>query len=307
MAIPQNAADALPGQAAIPVTAVVTSVIPGTGPTNLGKAEDSVHASGDTGVAVWAVRTDSGQALASGGDYIPFITDAQGRLWTAGAAFPADTYNPAASPNGSRFVVAGGVDPASFELHPLWRLGQAVGDNPGIGLGFMGYVSDGSIPPAGVGTLDVPRIDSVSGGLLMSSFNPNAFGSQLGAVRGVDPSGSGANSILTIPDEAYTGATVSGAFTAAAQTSSTISVGAVKYFSLQVVASGAVTSWTVVLEGAVAGGTFGVIATHTNVTPGNGGIIVPTTPVPVSSFRLRCTAIVLGGGTGVTAFAIGLP
>jgi len=37
----------------------VTSAIPGTGATNLGKAEDSPAASGDTGVATWGVRNDS--------------------------------------------------------------------------------------------------------------------------------------------------------------------------------------------------------------------------------------------------------
>ena len=42
------------------VTAVssVNAVIPGTGATSLGKAEDVVHTTGDTGVAAWGVRTD---------------------------------------------------------------------------------------------------------------------------------------------------------------------------------------------------------------------------------------------------------
>lgn len=57
------------------------TVVPGTGTTNLGKAEDAAHSSGSTGVMVLAVRNDAGAALAgTTGDYIPFSTDSVGRL-----------------------------------------------------------------------------------------------------------------------------------------------------------------------------------------------------------------------------------
>jgi hypothetical protein len=59
----------------------VTSVIPGTGASNLGKAEDAVHATGDTGVMALAVRKDTATALAgTDGDYAPLEVDASGRL-----------------------------------------------------------------------------------------------------------------------------------------------------------------------------------------------------------------------------------
>jgi hypothetical protein len=62
------------------------SLIPGTGATNLGKAEDAAHTSGDTGVMALAVRSDSEAALAgSSGDYIPLITDSTGKLRTSAA------------------------------------------------------------------------------------------------------------------------------------------------------------------------------------------------------------------------------
>jgi hypothetical protein len=61
-------------------TAVVTSVIPGTAATSLGKAEDAAHASGDTGVMALAVRQDTLAALSANGDYIPLTTDSLGRL-----------------------------------------------------------------------------------------------------------------------------------------------------------------------------------------------------------------------------------
>jgi len=69
----------------------VTSVVPGVGATNLGKAEDGVHTSGDTGVMMLAVRRDAGTAISADGDYIPLITNSAGHLWTwlASTAIPA--------------------------------------------------------------------------------------------------------------------------------------------------------------------------------------------------------------------------
>lgn len=58
----------------------VNAVIPGTGATNLGKAEDAPHTTGDTGVFALAVRQDTATALAANNDYIPFIVDGSGRL-----------------------------------------------------------------------------------------------------------------------------------------------------------------------------------------------------------------------------------
>jgi hypothetical protein len=47
----------------------ITSIVPGTGATNLGKAEDSAHASGDVGVMTLAVRQDTPATTAADGDY----------------------------------------------------------------------------------------------------------------------------------------------------------------------------------------------------------------------------------------------
>lgn len=51
----------------------ITSLVPGTAATNLGKAEDAGHNSGDTGVAVWGVRNDTTTTSLCGtnGDYCP--------------------------------------------------------------------------------------------------------------------------------------------------------------------------------------------------------------------------------------------
>jgi hypothetical protein len=74
----------------------ILSVIPGTGATNLGKAEDGAHTTGDVGVMGLAVRTDT-PTNRSGldGDYEP-LQIAAGRLWasaTIDAALPAGTNN----------------------------------------------------------------------------------------------------------------------------------------------------------------------------------------------------------------------
>lgn len=60
----------------------VTSIIAGTGATNLGKAEDAVHASGDTGVMALAVQSNVSASTAATGDYHTLQTDSRGQLHT---------------------------------------------------------------------------------------------------------------------------------------------------------------------------------------------------------------------------------
>lgn len=68
----------------------VTSVTPGTGNTDLGKAEDAAHGSGDTGVMMLAVRKDTAAALAgTDGDYHPLEVDENGLLYVAVGSLPA--------------------------------------------------------------------------------------------------------------------------------------------------------------------------------------------------------------------------
>jgi hypothetical protein len=62
-------------------SAAVTSVVPGVGATNLGKAEDAAHSSGDVGVMNLAVRADAdGSLVDTSGDYAPLQVDANGYL-----------------------------------------------------------------------------------------------------------------------------------------------------------------------------------------------------------------------------------
>lgn len=59
----------------------VTRIIPGTGATNLGKAEDAVHSSGDVGVMGLGVRSDALVPLGADGDYVPLQFNNKGALW----------------------------------------------------------------------------------------------------------------------------------------------------------------------------------------------------------------------------------
>lgn len=69
--------------------------------TQLAKAEDAAHSSGDSGVMVLGVRKDTAAALAgTDGDYIPLIVDSSGRLWVqvGASALPSGAATAAKQP-----------------------------------------------------------------------------------------------------------------------------------------------------------------------------------------------------------------
>ena len=65
---------------AVSGTVAISAVVPGTGATNLGKAEDAAHTSGDVGVMALGIRQDADAATGADGDYVPIQTDANGYL-----------------------------------------------------------------------------------------------------------------------------------------------------------------------------------------------------------------------------------
>lgn len=68
----------------------ITSIIPGTGATNLGKAIDTATGATDTGVLILATRDDALGALTPAeGDNVQLRTDANGALWTHDDALDA--------------------------------------------------------------------------------------------------------------------------------------------------------------------------------------------------------------------------
>ena len=92
-----GSATAIPADGTNGLQVNVTKSVPGTGATNLGKAEDDAHASGDVGVLALAVRRDTA-AVGSGtdGDNSTLNVNASGRLYTSAtvdAALPAGNNN----------------------------------------------------------------------------------------------------------------------------------------------------------------------------------------------------------------------
>ena len=68
------------------VGSITTAVVPGTGATNLGKAEDAQHTTGDVGVMSLGVRAASPTERSAGpsdGDYEPFATNEVGAVWVS--------------------------------------------------------------------------------------------------------------------------------------------------------------------------------------------------------------------------------
>jgi hypothetical protein len=66
------------------VGTITTAVVPGTGATNLGKAEDAAHNTGDVGVMALAVRASAPTERSAGptdGDYEPLGVNEVGALW----------------------------------------------------------------------------------------------------------------------------------------------------------------------------------------------------------------------------------
>lgn len=73
----------IPGDAANGLDVDVTRVIPGTGATALGKAEDAAHASGDVGVLALGVRNNGAATVLTDadGDYSPLAVNDRGELF----------------------------------------------------------------------------------------------------------------------------------------------------------------------------------------------------------------------------------
>jgi hypothetical protein len=89
----------------------VTSVVPGTAATSLGKAEDAGHSTGDVGVMALAVRQDAAAALAgTDADYAPLEVDAIGRLHANNTEISGSMYDGTTLCTVKRFMVCNPSD-----------------------------------------------------------------------------------------------------------------------------------------------------------------------------------------------------
>lgn len=80
----EDSIDRIGGDATNGLDVDVTRITPGTAATNLGKAEDAAHASGDVGVMILGVRQDTLSTLSgTDGDYTPISMNANGAVYVA--------------------------------------------------------------------------------------------------------------------------------------------------------------------------------------------------------------------------------
>lgn len=80
------------------VSDITTSVVPGIAATNLGKAEDAAHTTGDTGVFMLGVRNDTSTAFSGTDlDYTPIATDSAGTQYVVQKSSTATLSNVASS------------------------------------------------------------------------------------------------------------------------------------------------------------------------------------------------------------------
>lgn len=186
----------------------VTSVIPGTAATNLGKAEDAAHTTGDTGVMSLGVANEAQSSFGADGDYTPQATDVKGNTMNVGniAHDTADAGNPikiggkalSADPTA---VATGDRVNALFDL-----LGKQV---------FLPYtipenMVSGAITSAMTGTTSTSLVAAPGAGL--RNYITTIIVSNAHATVGTDviiQDGSGGTTLLTIPAAAvYGGAAI---------------------------------------------------------------------------------------------------
>lgn len=169
----------------------VASIIPGVGATNLGKAEDAAHTTGDIGVMILTKRTDTAATSAgTDGDYATLNTDNTGRLWVRVAN--TDTITPGTGATNLGKAVdsaAGSTDTGTAGLairdDTLTTLTPVDGDYTNLRTNSRGaqwVVHDGNITAAG----DVGVIDQLD----LTNSNPlavaivDANGDQLASIGG---------------------------------------------------------------------------------------------------------------------------
>lgn len=89
------------------ISDITTSVVPGVGATNLGKAEDAAHTSGDTGVFALAVRNDNlATTYGNDQDYAPIAVDLNSRVMVAQKAATATISRTATSGTTANILAA---------------------------------------------------------------------------------------------------------------------------------------------------------------------------------------------------------
>jgi len=184
-----------------------------------------------------------------------------------------------------------------------WTLGD-------VGVEDLAVVDDtaGGVPVPAVGHYSPLRVDPTFGGLLVSGMS---VGSVPRPLAGSDPSGGGALTLYVQSDpfgnpfncdiNSFAMRFSIDTFIAPGNGLSVLNSPGVTKYTLQVIPTGAVTSWDVRLELSLDGANFGTILTHTNVAPGSSGVVTLAAG-PGLNIRSRCAALVLGAGTNIKVY-----
>lgn len=140
--------------------------IGGTGPNDLGKAEDAVHNSSDVGVLALAVRRDAASSgVSADGDYAALSVDSTGALRVVGSSATTQYAEDSPAANADSLVIVGAV-----------RRDVAAGST----------TADGDYSTLSVDANGALRVSGASGTTQYTEDNPSAGGESLvlvGAVR----------------------------------------------------------------------------------------------------------------------------
>lgn len=260
----------------------VKAIVPGVAAASLGKAEDAVHVSGDTGVQMLAVRNDTPSALAtSNGDYIPLTTDSVGRLQTRNIEYGPDNLPTYYANFAGLFDLPAGliVDPLAATIAGVNTPNASQNGELWVGGGIASDGVDGGFP--------------VKIGALARTSHITAVGNADRVNQVANTVGfAGMINMFNNRNDTFT-----------SQTSGTTidaSFNPPKFYAMSVAQTGTVTAWDVRLEGSLDNVTFTQILQHTNAT--GTGVTVWTAAgavQPVLYFRARCAGLTLGLGTNV--------
>ena len=185
----------------------ITSVVPGTAATNLGKAEDAAHTSGDTGVFSLGVANEAQSTFGADGDYAPQSTDTKGNNMVVGnlAHDAVDAGNPVKiggkAVNAEPAAVAN-ADRANLITDLVGKLITLPYANP------ENFVS-GAITSAMTGTTSTSLIAAPASGL--RNYITTIIVSNSHATVGTDiiiQDGNGGTTLMTIPAAAVYGGAV---------------------------------------------------------------------------------------------------
>lgn len=190
-------------QAALPIT----TVIPGVAATNLGKAEDSVHASGDTGVMSLGVSNVAQNTLNADGDYSVMATDLKGNLMEVGniAHDGVDAGNPIKTGGRARTSEIAAVS-SDDRVDSIY---DKVGKQVVIPYALPENFVSGAITSAMTGTTSTSLVAAPTGSL--RNYITTIIVSNSHATVGTDiiiQDGSAGTTLLTIPAAAVYGGAV---------------------------------------------------------------------------------------------------